>query len=129
MDGGRKGRIVQNTGKNSWTATAKKAVLADGSERVLYRNPARPGELRLRRIRDGKATYVKPGKTVRVPGRMRGGTLPPDDSCTADVDKSKYSNPNGVHYKKETECGGLLSLTCHWVTDETGKKGKCVSRF
>ena len=88
--------------KASWTATSKKALLADGSERVLYRHPDRPGELRLRRIRDGKATYVKPGKTVRV-RMMRGGSgdddLPDCNTVchgkkTGDVVRCKLPNTN-----------------------------------
>ena len=86
--------------KASWTATSKKALLADGSERVLYRHPDRPGELRLRRIRDGKATYVKPGKTVRV--RMMRGGWGEDDSaylhptCAEACDRNRKEFVKGV---------------------------------
>ena len=50
-----------------WSPTARKATLKDGSKRVLYKNPKFPGELRVRKMRQGKdgrmtATYVKPPK-------------------------------------------------------------------
>jgi hypothetical protein len=49
----------------SWTSTGRKVTLKDGSKRSLYKNPSKPGDLRIRRMakhRNGRtvATYVKP---------------------------------------------------------------------
>lgn len=52
--------------KSKWTPTGRRITIPDGSKRALYANPAMPGELRIRKMRqhgrDGRttATYVKP---------------------------------------------------------------------
>ncbi len=47
-----------------WVSTGRTVTLRDGSKRSLYKNAAKPGDLRVRRmaVRAGKsvATYVKP---------------------------------------------------------------------
>lgn len=54
--GGRMKRAASK--KPRWTSTGRKATLKDGTVRTLYRGPG--GELRVRRIRQGKTIYVKP---------------------------------------------------------------------
>ena len=50
--------------RGTWTLTARKTKLADGSTRALYRNSNHPGQLRIKRMvtRKGvtRATYIKP---------------------------------------------------------------------
>jgi hypothetical protein len=47
-----------------WTPTKRSVVCGDGVSRVLHKNPTKPGELRVRRMRkhDGRsvASFVKP---------------------------------------------------------------------
>jgi hypothetical protein len=49
---------------SKWQLTKKTVVTRDGVKRALYKNPAMPGDLRIRRVRtrDGKKTacYIKP---------------------------------------------------------------------
>lgn len=54
--GGRRRRAPADSKKPKWTSTGRKTTL-DGAVRTLYRGPG--GELRVRRIRQGKAVYVK----------------------------------------------------------------------
>ncbi len=61
--GGRKTRAVTRV-TTKWISTGRKITMRDGSTRSLYKNAAKPGEHRIRRMatRAGKsvATYVKP---------------------------------------------------------------------
>jgi hypothetical protein len=59
--------VSQNGGAQAqarWCATKKKVKCHDGVTRALYRHPAKPGDLRVRKMvtRGGRtvATYVKP---------------------------------------------------------------------
>ena len=52
------------TATATWTSTGRKGTTKDGSMRVLFGHPAKPGELRVRTMRKGrdgkvKAVYVK----------------------------------------------------------------------
>jgi hypothetical protein len=55
---------TQHTPRSCWTPTKRTAVCRDGTTRVLHKNPAKPGELRVRRMvsRNGHtvASFVKP---------------------------------------------------------------------
>ena len=60
---------------SSWSPTARKVTIKDGSRRVLYKNPRFPGELRIRKMRKGRdgkmtASYVKPPQNM---ARLSGG--------------------------------------------------------
>jgi hypothetical protein len=58
------GGAKKSTSAAKWVSTGRKVTLKDGSTRSLYKNAAKPGDLRVRRMatRAGKsvATYVKP---------------------------------------------------------------------
>ena len=62
--------------KSKWTSTGRTVALKDGSRRTLYKNPARVGELRVKRmvVRKGAtaavATYVKPPPCQRKVHRL-----------------------------------------------------------
>ena len=64
------GRGRYNNAK--WTSTGRTVTLKDGAKRTLYKNAARPGELRVKRMvvpagtSNAVATYVKPPAESRV---------------------------------------------------------------
>ena len=56
--------LKTNNATATWTSTGRKGTTKDGSMRVLFGHPAKPGELRVRTMRKGrdgkvKAVYVK----------------------------------------------------------------------
>ena len=61
MQGGRSRKVRKGS---SWVSTGRKATVKDGSKRTLYKNAAKPGDLRVKRfsLRNGKRTaiYVQP---------------------------------------------------------------------
>jgi hypothetical protein len=61
-NGGQGGGLKKMT--TSWVSTGRKITLRDGSQRSLYKNAGKPGELRIRRMamRAGQTvtTYIKP---------------------------------------------------------------------
>ena len=57
-------KVEGGTG-HKWSPTTRRATVADGSKRVLYKNPKFPGDFRVRKMRKGRdgrmhAIYVKP---------------------------------------------------------------------
>ena len=69
-EGGGATRTTKATSAAAWKSTGRHVAIKDGSKRTLYTNPKFPGELRIRKMRQGKdgrmtAAYVKlPGGTV-----------------------------------------------------------------
>ena len=80
--GGGKGRVKNDriTKLVKWTLTKRTVAFPDGSKHALYKNPAMPGELRVRTMRlgrDGRRHAVYQLPPQRKGRAMRGGACPP----------------------------------------------------